>query len=94
MKVLGAWLALAEVVKHLVCGVVAGDEGDAGAAVTAGAAEVEPVDADRQVAESPGPGSVRVHQVRVQQPEAEVACGGAEHSVHVVGREGDVMCRI
>ena len=40
------------VVEDLVAGVVAGDEGDAGSAVAAGATEVEPVDGDGQVAES------------------------------------------
>ena len=43
----GRWSA--EVVEHLIAGVVARDEGDAGTAVTTPATEVEPVDADRQV---------------------------------------------
>jgi len=37
----------AQVVEHLIAGVVAGDEGDAGSAVAAGATEVETVDAHR-----------------------------------------------
>ena len=63
---------LDEVVERLVAGVVAGDEGDAGAAATACVTEVEPVDADRLVAETFGPGTVRAHEVRVQQSVAEV----------------------
>ena len=43
-----------------------------------------------QVAETLGPGTVRAHQVGMQQAVAEVAGGGAEHGVHVVRREGDV----
>ena len=37
-------------------GVVARDEGDAGSAVAGGAAELEPVDIDRQVRKRLGPG--------------------------------------
>ena len=43
-------------VEHLVPAVVAGDEGDPGATVAAGAAEVEPLDRDRGVGPAPGPG--------------------------------------
>jgi hypothetical protein len=32
-----------------------------------GAAKVEPVDADRRIAENLGPGSVRAHQIGVQE---------------------------
>ena len=39
-------VGLAQVVEHLVAGVVAGGERDAGTAVAAGAAKVETVDAD------------------------------------------------
>jgi len=80
----------AEVVEHLIGGVVSGDEGDAGTAAAVGATEVEPIDSDRHIAETTGPGQVRARQAGVQQSMAEVAGGSAHHRVHVVRREGEV----
>jgi hypothetical protein len=58
----------AEVVEQLISGVVAEDEGDAGAAVANGAAEVEAVNADRQIAKASGAetvrGSLGLHAIR------------------------------
>src|SRR5271154_4449932 len=53
--------------EYCLRGVVAGDEGDAGSAMAAGAAEVESFDAQRQVGVSLRTGPVRPHLLGIDQ---------------------------
>ena len=71
-------------------GVISRCEGDARAAVTAGARQVQPIDRNRQVKKTFRPWPVWPHQVRMQQAVTKVTRWGAEHRFHVVRREGDM----
>src|SRR5262249_56563281 len=71
-------------VENGVAGVVAGDEGDAGSAVAAGAAEVEAVDRDGRVEPAAGAGPEGSHELRVEESVAEVATGATKHHVEGV----------
>ena len=80
-----------EVVEGRVRGVVARDEGEhPGPPWQPGAPEIQAFDRNRNIQEALGAGTIRAHQVGMQQAVTEVAVGRGEHGLHVVGRERDV----
>src|ERR1700757_4484647 len=71
--------------------VVAGDERDARAAVAAGAAEVEALDAEGLIRVARGAGAVGTHLLGMDQAVAVVAARSPEHFAHVTGCERGVL---
>ena len=69
-----------------VAAVVAGDEGDARAAVAAGTAQVETVDGHGVVGPAPRTRAEGAHELGLQQPVGEVTAGAPEHQLVGVGR--------